>query len=105
MEWLRELPLSAKPSKATSEDEINYYVVSLLPHSLQSLVLKSIHLILTSGPLDHWSKARVCMLYKKGDPRVASNYRPMCLIQTLVQLAASWQVDCASTDVETMSTT
>ena len=91
MQWLRELTLSAEPSKATGEDKINYYVVFLLPHPLQTLVLKSKHLILTSGPPDSRSKARVCMLYKRGDPRVASNSRPICLIQTLVKLAASWQ--------------
>ena len=38
-----------------------------------------------------WARARVCLLYKKGDARTASNYRPICLIQSIVQLAAAWQ--------------
>ena len=30
----------------------------------------------------------MCLLYKKGDTREPSNYRPICLIQTLVKLTA-----------------
>ena len=30
------------------------------------------------------------MVYKKGDPRRAENYRPICLIWTLVKMSAAW---------------
>ena len=89
--WLRNITMAANPAKATGGDEFNYYVVSLLPHSLQELLLRAIHHVLLYGPPDDWSRARVCLLLKRGDPKEAANYRPICLIQTLVKLSAAWQ--------------
>ena len=34
IKWLQETTQAAKPTKATGEDEINYYLVSLLPPAL-----------------------------------------------------------------------
>ena len=81
----------ANPAKATGEDERNYYLVSILPPELQSFVLRAVHHILLHGATPSWAKARVCLLYKKGDRHIAENYRPICLIQTLVKISAAWQ--------------
>ena len=67
---------------------MNYYIVSLLSPELQTLLLQAVHHILLHGPPPEWSTARVCLFFKKGDPQQPGNYRPICLIQTLVQLAA-----------------
>ena len=91
--WLQNITGRSKPTKATGEDEINYYVLSLLPPSLQQFLLSAIHYILLSGPPHEWSRARVCLLYRKGDKTDPANYRPICLIQTLVKLAAAWQCE------------
>ena len=91
IKWLQETTQAAKPTKATGDDEINYYLVSLLPPALQQLLLQAIHFILTHGPPPEWSSARVCLLYKKGDRHDPVNYRPICLIQTLVKLSSAWQ--------------
>ena len=72
-------------------DEINYHIVSLLYPELQTLLLEAVHHILLHGPPPEWSTARVHSLFKKGDPHLPGNYRPICLIQTLVKLAAVWQ--------------
>ena len=88
---LRSTTARASPSKATGEDEVNYYVISLCPEHLQAFILSAIHLVLRHGPPPQWAKARVCLLYKKGDPKKASNYRPICLIQSIVKLASVWQ--------------
>ena len=88
---LRDVTKSASPSKATGEDEINYYILSLLPDALQKILLRAVHYILVQGPLPAWCKAPVCLLYKKGDSREPSNYRPLCQMQTPVKLIAVWQ--------------
>ena len=91
LQWLQRITQRAQPSRATGEDEINYYIVSLLSPELQTLLLQAVHHILLHGPPPEWSTARVCLLFKKGDPHLPGNYRPICLIQTLVKLAAVWQ--------------
>ena len=76
------------------EDEVNYYVLSPPPPSLQRFLLSSIHYILLNAPPPPaWSRERVCLLYKKGDKTDPANYRPICLILTLVKLAAAWQCE------------
>ena len=68
------------------EDEVNYYIISMCPPEIQRLFLASIHHVLHHGPPSAWAKARMCLLYKKGDAQKASNYRPICLIQSLLNL-------------------
>ena len=91
LHWFQQLVGKANPAKAMGEDEINYYLVSILPPELQSFLLRAVHHILLHGPTPSWAKARVCLLYKKGDRHMPENYRPICLIQTLVKLSAAWQ--------------
>ena len=43
----------------------------------------------------------MCLLYKKADPKVASNYRPICLIQTLVKLSAVRQCQLLTRETKT----
>ena len=88
--WLEDITTAANPSKATGEDDLNYYVVSLCPPAIKGLLLRAVNLVVHEGPPAKWSASRVCLLYKKGDPHKAENYRPICLIQTLVKLAAAW---------------
>ena len=70
---------------------MNYYVISLFPEHLQAFILSAIHLVLRRAPPPQWAKAEVCPLYKKGDPKKASSYRSICLIQSIVKLASVWQ--------------
>ena len=89
-EWLGDITTPPNPSKATREDDLNYNVVSLCPPAIKRLLLRAINVVVHEGPPANWSASRVCLLYKKGDPRKAENYRPICLIQILVKLAAAW---------------
>ena len=41
--WLQDITQRASPAKATGEDEINYYVIHLLPTSLQAFLLRAVH--------------------------------------------------------------
>ena len=50
LQWLQWVIQGAQPSKATGEDEINYYIVSLLSPELQALLLRAVHHILLHGP-------------------------------------------------------
>ena len=50
LSWLRSTTARASPSKATGEDEVNYYVISLCPEHLQAFILSAIHLVLRHAP-------------------------------------------------------
>ena len=50
LSWLQSTTARASPSKATGEDEVNYYVISLCPEHLQAFILSAIHLFLRHGP-------------------------------------------------------
>ena len=90
--WLREISDKASPSKASGQDEINYYIISLCAPGIQKVLLGAIIHVLREPPrTPKWARARVCLLYKKGNARTASNYRSICLIQGIVKLAAAWQ--------------
>ena len=89
--WLHEVTGRASPSKATGEDEINYYVIPLCPPGIQLVLLEASTHVLLYAPPPKWARARICLLYKKGAACTASNYRPICLIQSIVKLAAAWQ--------------
>ena len=91
--WLQHMTGRSKPTKATGEDEINYYVLSLPSPSLQRFLLSAVHHILMNGPRPEWFRARVCLLYKKGHKTDPANYRHIRLIQTVIKLAAAWQCE------------
>ena len=92
--WLQYITGRSKPRKATGEDEINYYVLSLLPPSLQRFLLSAIHYILLNAPPPLSGPGRGCVFYtKEEDTTDPANYRAICLIQTFVKLAAAWQCE------------
>ena len=88
--WFSYVTSLANPAKATGEDYMNYSVVSICPPAVKSLLLRAMTMIVHESPPFKWPASRVCFLYKKGDPRRAENYRPICLIETLVKLSAAW---------------
>ena len=81
---------AANLTKATGEDDRNYYVVSVCPPAIQQLFLSAIPHVVHNGPPKKWSTSRVCLVYKKEDPREAENCRLICLIQMIVNLSAAW---------------
>ena len=42
------------------------------------------------GLPQHWAHANLAMLYKKGDPHSALNYRPISLLNSCYKLIAKW---------------
>ena len=63
----------SKQSKAGGPDKINNYILALCPETIQ----RFFHSILNGfydSPLPlHWLCAKICLLYKKGDPFSPSN--------------------------------
>ena len=67
--WLRSTTARASPSKATGEDEVNYYVISLCPEHLQAFILSAIH-VLRHCPPPHNGQRLGCVFFtRKGTQR------------------------------------
>jgi len=75
---------SLKLGKAAGPDMINNRILKelsqQLAHPLSHLFNKSIE---TGKVLSQWKLANVCAIFKKNDPTIASNYRPISLLSTI----------------------
>ena len=88
-EFLNHLKHS-KPSKAGGPDKTNNYILALSPEPIQ-LFFHSILNRFPHSPLPpHWLCAKICLLYKKGDPFSPSNYRPIALLKGIYKLRATF---------------
>ena len=76
--WQNHLKHS-KPSKAGGPDKTNNYILALCPEPIQRFFHSILNRFLHSPLPPHWLCAKICLLYKKGDPFSPSNYRPVAL--------------------------
>ena len=66
--------------KATEMDHVPPHLQGRLPEYAKWTLYRYICAIWTTGVLStSWTDARITLLYKKGDPRDASNYRPIAV--------------------------
>ena len=76
--------LSLTLGKASGPDEINNRVLRELSNVLSVPLCELFNKSLTEGVVPtSWKKAHVCAVYKKGDPSLVSNYRPISLLSNL----------------------
>ena len=87
-DYVEMLP-RGKPGKSPGPDGVNLFLLSLLPIPLHRLVHSALARSLTEGIPPQWKTSRIKLLYKKGDPRLPSNYRPIALMNTLNKILAS----------------
>ena len=92
-EFLNHLKHS-KPSKAGGPDKTNNYILALCPEPIQRFLHSILNRFLHSPLPPHWLCAKICLLYKKGDPFLPSNYRPIALLNCIYN---SWPLLPANT--------
>ena len=80
----------SKPSKAGSPDKTNNYNSALCPEPIPRFFYSILNRFLHSPPAPHWLHAKICLLYKKGDPFSPSNYRPTALPNCIYQFPATF---------------
>ena len=80
----------SKPSKAGGPDKTNNYVLALCPEPIQRFFHPILNRFLHSPLPPHWLCAKICLLYKKGDPFSPSNYRPIALLNCIYKLLATF---------------
>jgi ribonuclease HI/exonuclease III len=96
-EHLRRLP----NGKAAGPDEVPNEVLKLLPLPLHSALARFMKHIGRAGRTpDSWKTSHTVLLYKKGDPTVVKNYRPIGLARTLYKLWTSIVTELMSTYAE-----
>ena len=91
IEWahFRKYLSSAKPNKAGGSDTTNAYTFWAAPESVQRLIWKVCNLHLSSPIPPKWLKAHIVLVYKKSDPELPSNYRPIALWNTVYKVIAT----------------
>jgi len=76
--------LKLNPNKATGPDEISNSLLKSCAGSLTSLcepIAKIVNKSLETETFPHrWKTSNITALYKKGDPQIKSNYRPISLL-------------------------
>ena len=69
--------------------EWNAYTFWAAPGSVQHFIWKVCNLHVSSPISPKWLKADISLLYKKGDPKLPSNYRPIALLNTIYKVIAT----------------
>ena len=80
----------SKPSKAGGPDKTNNYILALCPEPIQRFFHSILNRFLHSPLPPHWLCAKICLLYKKGNPFSPSNYRPSALLNCIYKLLATF---------------
>ena len=80
----------AKPHTAPGFDETSLYLFSICPPEVQTYIYSLCSLLITNHIPFHWLKAKIFLLYKKGDPHNRINYRPIALLNTLSKIIPSY---------------
>ena len=81
---------NAKPYTAPGFDDTSLYLLSLVPHNIQTLNYNLCSTLITTNIPFHWVKAKIFLLYKKGDAHLPTNHRPITLLNFIYKMLASY---------------
>ena len=80
----------SKPSKSGGSDRTNNYLLHLAPDPIKTFFHRVLNRFLGSPMPHHWLGSHICLLYKRGNPYQATNYRPIALLNTVYKLVATF---------------
>ena len=91
IEWpqFRQYISKAKPNKAGGSDTTNAYMFWAAPEAIQRFIWTVCNIHLSAPIPPKWLRANIVLLYKKGDPELPSNYRPIALLNTIYKVLAT----------------
>ena len=78
-----------KPTKATGLDNLNLYLLSILPDPIQHFIHKLILRVWDEQLPDSWKEAEIFLLPKGGNPTNPSNYRPIALLGAIYKIIST----------------
>ena len=79
---------SLSVGKAVGPDGINNRILREIAHEFSVPFCSLVNLSLQLGMVpDIWKVSNVCPIYKKDDPTLVSNYRPISLLNALDKVA------------------
>ena len=75
--------------KSMGMDGVPPHTIQWLPENVQWILYRRICEVWNQGQMPtQWTDTRISLLYKKGDPRDASNYRPIAISTCMYQITA-----------------
>ena len=74
-------------TKTPGPDGVNSFLLRHAPQPLLHFLHKTLTKLWSTGLPTHWKHAHIRMLFKKGDPYLPSNYRPIALLNTIYKVA------------------
>ena len=88
---IEELLAALKKMKAGKAKDASGVVAEMLKHgggALQTSILELFNEVLAQGtsPPDSWRQTRLKVIFKKGDPKLPKNYRPIAILPILYKL-------------------
>ena len=93
----KRVTLQAHAHKPTGIEEkfneqalTSLYLLSVVPHNIQNFIYNLCSTLITTNIPSHWLKAKIFLLYKKGDPHLPTNYRPIALFNSIFKILASY---------------
>ena len=78
-----------KPQKAVGLDNLNLYLVSVLPELFQHWFFFLVKRVMYLDIPQSWLEAEIFLLPKGGDPTNPSNYRPIALLTSLYKVVGT----------------
>ena len=80
----------SKASKSGGGDRTNNCLLHRAPEPMKNIFHRILNTF-ESSPMPHfWLGSHICLLYKRGHPYQAANYRPIALLNTVYQLVATF---------------
>ena len=89
-DFLDNILASANPTTAPGLDETNFFLFHISSPHIKHFLFTVCSYFLHNPIPNQWLRAKVIPLFKKGDPQVPSEYRPISLITSIYNVLASY---------------
>ena len=89
-DFFDNLLASANPTPAPSLEENNFFLFHFSAPHIRHFLFGVCSYFLHSPIPNQWLRTKVIPLFKKGDPQIPSNYRPISLLTSIYKVLASY---------------
>ena len=93
---VKKILLGLKNSKSSGVDNVDTYIIKLISHDILPVITHIVNLSIQQAKFPSMYKvAKVIPLFKKGDPLLAKNYRPvaiLCILSKVIERVVFMQI-------------